>query len=150
MGVVSVLRSVVLLACSMLSGCALAAGALAEDAYIAAFRTDIVDTSALSTEELQQLLYLPSYDADAVFAYVSLGPQVGLSCRETTQWVPVLSETNGLTPEAVAMTQLKAKVIKAGGDAVRAATCVHHSTVDWKNDCFASWTCTGEAVRVQR
>jgi hypothetical protein len=147
-GVGRTLRSVSLLACSLLSGSALVVGDIADTAYTAAFRTDIVDTSVLSSDELQRVLQLQTYEAEAVFAYTSIGQQTGLSCRETTRWVPVLSERNGMTPEEVAMTQLKVKVIKAGGDAVRAPTCVHRSTIDWKDNCFASWTCTGEAIRV--
>lgn len=147
-GVRVVSRGACVLGCSMLSGCALMVGDIADDAYTAAFRTDMVDTSALSPDELQQLPRVQSYGTDAGVAYASLGQFEGLSCRETIRWVPVLSETNGLTPEAVAMTQLKVKAIKAGGDAIRAPTCVYRSTMDWKNNCFASWVCSGEAIRV--
>jgi len=143
-------RGVVVLGCLLVGGCALMAADVGETVYTAAFRTEIEDTSALSADELQQLLHIKIYRADPGVAYTSIGPTHGISCRETTRWVPELSDVNGRTPEEGAMTQLKVKAMKAGGNAILAPTCVHHSKVDWGNNCFASWICTGEAVRVQQ
>jgi len=143
-------RAVVVLGSALLSGCALAAGDIADAGYNAAFRTKIEDMAALSADELQELTRVQTFSADTGLTYASVGKIEGFSCRETTRWIPVLSETNGRTPEEAAMTQLKVKTIKAGGNAILAPTCVHDSDMDWGNNCFASWTCTGVAIRLEQ
>nr|MBP6110742.1 hypothetical protein [Rhodocyclaceae bacterium]MBP6280384.1 hypothetical protein [Rhodocyclaceae bacterium] len=63
-------------------------------------------------------------------------------------WRPVLNELNGLTPEAAALTQLRLKALKKGANAVAAPVCTHNVGIDWGNNCFESWVCTGQAVLV--
>jgi len=115
-----------------------------------AFRTEIVDTATLSAEELQQLSRVRTYSADTTPSYTSLGQLNGLACRDAVRWVPELSRLNGSTPEEAAKTQLKVKVVKVGGNAIRSPTCSNHSVVDWGNNCWASWICTAEAIRVEQ
>jgi hypothetical protein len=133
---------------ALLGGCALAVGDIADKPYTAAFRTDIQDTATLTADEQSRLSRVQVYDTATGLSYTSFGNLTGLSCRETTRWVPPLSDMNGTTPELAAMTQLEVKTLKAGGDAIPAPTCKHRSTIDGGNNCFASWRCTGEVIRV--
>jgi hypothetical protein len=136
--------------CCCLSGCAVILGSAIGEQVTVAFRTEIVDTAALSAEEQQQLARVRTYSADTTPSHTSLGQLKGLSCRDAVRWVPELSELNGRTPEEAAMTQLKVKVIKVGGNGMLSPTCSNHSVVDWGNNCWASWICTGEAIRVEQ
>jgi hypothetical protein len=136
-------RGVILVGCSLLGGCI----HTADNLYNAAFRTEIADTSTLSADDLEQLLKVHVYISDKELVLASIGQMEGISCRETTGWNPPLSPVNGWTPEAAAMTQLKLKVLRAGGNAIVSPTCVHHEGIDWRNNCFDSWTCAGKAVR---
>jgi hypothetical protein len=143
-------RVALILGVPSLGGCAVSIGNEIGDAYTGAFRTEIVSAYALSAEEQQQLSRMQTYSVDTAPSHTPLGQLKGLSCRETLRWVPEVSELNGRTPEEVAMTQLKVKVLKVGGNAILSATCSNHSVVDWGNNCFASWICTGEAIRVEQ
>ena len=143
-------RVALVLGVPSLGGCAVSISNQIGDAYTSAFRTEIVSAYALSAEEQQQLSRMQTYSVDTAPSHTSLGQLKGLSCRETLRWVPEVSELNGRTPEEVAMTQLKVKVIKVGGNGILSPTCSNHSVVDWGNNCFASWICTGEAVRVEQ
>lgn len=149
-GASSAFGGVVVLGSALLGGCALVAGDIADARYNAAFRTKIEDTATLSADELQELTRVQTFSADTGLTYTSVGKIEGLSCRETTRWIPVPSEANGKTPEEAAMKQLKIKAIKAGGNAILAPTCVHRSEMDWGNNCFASWTCAGVAIRLEQ
>jgi hypothetical protein len=135
------------------SGCAV----VGDKAYSAAFRTPFVDATKLSAEELQQLATIQVREASEEPIYVSRGKITGLACSLSVAplvpiffWTPPLSAANGSTPKAVAMTQFKIKALKLGADAVLSPSCVHHEIVDWGNNCFESWICTGEAVQTQR
>lgn len=84
-----------------------------------------------------------------------IGKFQGLACQVSTsnlesgrRWWPKLSEANGLTPEQVALRQLQLKAFRAGGNALINWTCVHKPEVDWLNNCFESWVCSGEAIRI--
>ena len=77
------------------------------------------------------------------------GAVMGLACRLTTTWQPELNETNGTTPEEAARKQLLLKAMQLGANAVAAPSCKHKEGIDWRNNCFASWACTGEAILVQ-
>jgi hypothetical protein len=61
-------------------------------------------------------------------------------------WRPELNEKNGQTPEEAARTQLRVKAMQKGADAVAAPSCKHKDGIDWSNNCFESWVCTGQAV----
>jgi len=119
-----------------------------------AFRTPMVEVSKLSAEELRQLAALPVREAAPQPGDVPRGKITGLACSLSVAplvpvffWTPPLSAANGSTPKAVAITQLKIKAMKLGADAVASSSCVHHEIVDWGNNCFESWICTGEAVQ---
>lgn len=145
-------RAMVGLAMIASSGCAAIGG---DVAYSAIFRISIEDASSLSADELQELRQIKLYSSDKVVTYVSKGEVKGLSCKLSIaplipiwHWKPAMSERNGSTPEEVAMTQLKIKALRAGGNAVLSTACSHNDGLDWGNNCFESWTCAGKAVRV--
>ena len=148
----AVVGIVVILGCPLLGGCAAIAG---DAAYSAAFRTKIEDPSQLPTDELRQLELVQLYNSDQGLSYVSKGRVAGLSCKLSIAplipvwvWKPALSELNGKTPEDAAMTQLKIKALKSGGNAVLSPTCTHKDGLDWGNNCFESWMCVGHAIQV--
>jgi hypothetical protein len=143
-------RVALVLGVPSLGGCAVTLGNAIGEQLTDAFRTEIVSAYALSAEQQQQLSRMQTYTADTAPSHTPLGQLKGLACRETVRWVPEMSELNGSTPEEVAMTQLKVKVVKVGGNAILSPTCSNHSVVDWGNNCFASWLCTGEAIRVEQ
>ena len=77
---------------------------------------------------------------------------MGLSCKLTAAllvfkwvWTPELNEGNGLTPQAAALTQLRIKALLSGANAVVAPSCKRSEGLDWGNNCFESWRCTGQA-----
>lgn len=135
------------------SGCAV----VGDKAYSAAFRTPFVDVTKLSADELSQLAAIQVREASQEPGDVARGKVTGLACSLSVAplvpiffWTPPLSAANGRTPKSVAMTQLKIKALKLGADAVLSPSCVHHEIVDWGNNCFESWICTGDAVQTQR
>jgi hypothetical protein len=129
--------------------------------YSAAFRIEIEDASKLSADELRQLEDVQFYSSDEGLTYTSIRQVRSLSCKTSGsvafpeffwakwRWLPDLSETNGKTPEDAAKTQLKIKALRAGGNAVLSSTCTHNESIDWGNNCFESWICIGDAVRVE-
>jgi hypothetical protein len=81
------------------------------------------------------------------------GEVVGLACKLTVallvfkwNWRPELGDTNGKTPEEAARTQLRLKAMNLGANAVASPICIHKDGIDWGNNCFESWVCTGQAV----
>ena len=139
-----------ILSCALLQGCAALAG---DAAYSAAFRIKIEDVSQLSADERRQLLDVKLVTAPAGPDYLSKGKITSIACKLSIAplipvwtWRPVLSEANGTTPEEAALIQLKLKAVRAGGDALIASSCIHHSSIDWSNNCFETWMCTGEAA----
>ena len=135
------------------AGCASIGAAYGGEAlYNAAFREKITDPTKLSADEqskLQQVQVLalaPGADS------APKGRVVGLSCKLTVAvfvfkwvWKPELNETNGLTPEEAARTQVRIKAMQAGANAVVAPTCTHKDGIDWGNNCFESWQCAAQA-----
>jgi len=143
---------VVAAAGATMSGCAVVGDA----AYSAAFRTTFVDVAKLSAEELRQLDAMQVREARDGLVYVSRGKVTGLACSLSVAplvpvffWTPPLSEVNGRTPKEAAMTQMRVKALKLGANAVLSPSCVHHDIVDWGNNCFESWACTGEAMETR-
>ncbi len=134
-------------------GCAsIGTGYGAEAAYNSAFREKISDGSKLSAEEQMRLQQVRLIEATDGIVGTPKGEVVGLSCKLTAAlfvfkwvWKPELNETNGLTPEEAARTQLRIKAVQIGGNAVVGPTCTHKEGIDWSNNCFESWRCTGQA-----
>jgi hypothetical protein len=140
-----------------LSGCAsLAVGSGADALYSSVFRIKIEDVSKLSQDELlaaQAIILLPSAQAPDS---IDKGPVAGLACKLSVAplipkffWHPPLSEELAPTPEDVARLQLKVKALRAGANAVVESQCRQHGGIDWGNNCFDSWVCTGRAVALR-
>lgn len=163
--------SLVLASVALLTGCAAvavsavvtaAAGAAAsvagEAAYSGAFRIKIEDMSTLPEDVARQVRAVRLVNPQTESVYTAKGKVSGLACQVSTgylssggRWWPQPSEANGLTPEDIAIMQLKLSAFRAGGNAVVSWSCVHKGdgdwSVDWSNNCFESWVCTGVAVR---
>ena len=139
----------------VVSGCAsIGASYGAESVYNAAFRTKIEDVSTKTPDEQVRVRQVKFVDANADLI-TSKGKVVGLSCKLTPAvlvfrwvWRPELNEVNGTTPEEAARTQLLFKALQLGANAVVAPNCVHKAGIDWRNNCFESWVCAGQAAIV--
>ena len=101
----------------------------------------VAQISDLSTDELKRLHNVRLLDSDNGIHYTSLGRVKGLSCKGS--WM------SGDTKQEAAMTQLKMKAVQMDANAVLYPTCSHDASVDWGNNCWESWVCVGEAVRVK-
>jgi hypothetical protein len=136
-----------------ISGCAsVGIGYGGEAAYNAAFRDKITDASKLPAEEQNKLQQVKVIESASGVEGTPKGEVVGLACKLTVAafvfkwvWKPELNEVNGLTPEDAARTQLRIKAMQAGANAVIAPSCTHKDGIDWGNNCFESWRCTGQA-----
>ena len=141
---------------ALLSGCASINTAYVVDAaYNAEFRVKIDDASKLPEQDQSRLKQIKFIESAVPLAGTAMGQVVGLSCKLTVAlfvfqwtWRPELNETNGQTPKEAARTQLLVKAMQKGANAVAAASCIHKDGIDWGNNCFESWVCTGEAVLV--
>lgn len=138
------------LAISHLAGCAALVG---DAAYSKAFRVQIEDASNLSQEDLEVVRATPTISAAGAQRGTVRGQVKGLACKLSIAplipvwiWNPKLSAANGNTPEEAAMMQLKLAVRRVGANALSAPNCMHKDGIDWGNNCFDSWTCSGEAV----
>jgi hypothetical protein len=97
--------------------------------------------SDLSTAQLRQLHQIKFYDSDAGLRYLDIGKIKGLSCKG--------SAISGNAMEEAARTQLKMNALKAGANGIIFPTCSHDASVDWGNNCWESWVCVGQAIRVE-
>ena len=131
------------------SGCAsLGLADAAESAYNAASRITIVDLSKLNVEDEIRLKHITFIESATGLNALPKGGVSGLACRLTMTWQPELNETNGMIPEEAARRQLVLKAMRMGANAVAGPNCKHKKLIDWGNNCFESWVCTGEAVLV--
>lgn len=97
--------------------------------------------SDLSVNQLKMLQDIQLYDSADDLNYITLGKVKGLSCKG--------SAYSGNTDKEAAITQLKIKALKINANAILYPTCSHDSSVDWGNNCWESWVCVGEAIRVK-
>ena len=69
-----------------------------------------------------------------------MGTVKGLSCHRNQYQV-------ANTTDAEALQGIRINAAKLGADAVINTFCQTNSTIDWRNNCWASITCVGEAIR---
>ena len=139
---------------AMLSGCAsVGASYGVESAYNAAFRTKIEEATKLSEEERLRLSEVKFVELAQSLGSAPKGEVIGLACKLTVAvlvfkwtWRPELGPVNGATPDEAARTQLRLKAMTRGANAVAGPSCIHKDGIDWGNNCFESWVCTGQAV----
>ena len=146
-------RRALTIGCCLLSGCAATSGSGSGAAAPTAEPPVVEDTSRLSAEDLRLLQAVRIHESNKGLVVVSKGPVAGLACKVAVgffapQWIwkPALSEIDGGTPQLAAMTQLKLRAVRRGGNAVIAPTCAHNEWFDWKNGCVESWVCEGQAA----
>ena len=75
-------------------------------------------------------------------AYDMLGTVDGLACKRNAYM-----ETEVARSEA--MDEIKVKAAKLGANAVINLVCQKSSSTDWRNNCWASDKCIGDAVRLK-
>jgi hypothetical protein len=138
------------------SGCAsIGASIGVEASYNAAFRAKLEDISKKPIEDQIKTQQVRFLDESPNLAVQQKGQVVGLSCKLTPAvfvfswvWHPELNEINGMNPEDAARRQLSFKAMQLGANAVVKASCTHRDGIDWGNNCFESWICTGQAILV--
>jgi len=144
--------ALILIYCSQLTSCAVLAAVTVDGVYAAAFRTTIVDPSRLSADDQEKARAVQVLTTSDTPPHVSKGAVKGFACKllglSGWQWRPEPSQTSGSTPEQAALSQMKIKTVQIGGNAVVLGSCSHGDTWDWGNDCFDTWTCIGEAIRI--
>jgi hypothetical protein len=149
----AIVKVVILLGVMLpVSGCALSVGRAVDDFYNAHYRTTIEDVSLLSQQDHAKLREVAIIESAADGATASKGQVAGLACKlqaPNSKWLPALNDENGSTPEEAARTQLRIKALERGANAVVEPSCKHRRVMDWRNNCFESWVCTGKAVLVQ-
>ena len=72
-----------------------------------------------------------------------LGTVTGLSCNRNKQQVPDVSDQE-------AGEGLKLRAAQMGADAVINTFCQKSSDTDWRNNCWSSVKCVGDAVRFKK
>jgi len=120
-------KTTILISLGMLSGCA----GLGQ----------IESVDDLSIEQLKQVNEVKFITDPNGLKYISMGKIKGLSC-------PGSAFSGGISEED-AKTQLKIKAVKLNANAVLYPTCSHDPSVDWGNNCWESWICIGEAIKLQ-
>lgn len=95
--------------------------------------------SDLTTEQLQKVHQVKTFRSPPE-NFVSLGRIKGLACKG--------SGLSGTPTEESAMTQLKIKAVLVDADGILYPTCSQDNSVDWGNNCWESWVCVGEAVKL--
>ena len=72
--------------------------------------------------------------------YEVLGTVTGLSCNRNKYQAPDVSDRE-------AIEGVKLKAAKMGADAVINTFCQKNSDTDWRNNCWSSVKCIGDAIR---
>jgi len=73
-------------------------------------------------------------------SYEIIGPVTGLSCNRNKYQAQDISD-------AEALQGVKINAVALGADAVINTFCQTNSDTDWRNSCWASVKCIGDAVR---
>lgn len=73
-------------------------------------------------------------------AYEVIGPVTGLSCNRNKYQAQDVSDSE-------ALQGVKINAAQVGADAVINTFCQKNSDTDWRNNCWASVKCIGDAVR---
>lgn len=71
--------------------------------------------------------------------YKTIGPVSGLSCNRNKYQVQDISDSE-------ALQGIKIRAARLGADAVINTFCQKNSDADWRNNCWASIKCIGDAV----
>ena len=94
----------------------------------------------LSSEQRSKAASMKVYDSPPKDSYVILGTVTGLSCNRNKYQTQAISDHEGL--EGV---KIQAALLDA--DAVINTFCQTNSDTDWRNNCWASVKCVGDAIK---
>lgn len=97
-----------------------------------------VRISEMSSEEIRRYNEMQLLPSGSAPSEGTLGRVEGLSCGGDGQAV---------VSEAEALDQLKMKAAKLGARSLSNVACQYHGRVDWKNNCWKSYTCVGDAFQ---
>jgi len=96
----------------------------------------------LSPVQRRKAATMQVFKGDPGRPVVAVGMVEGLSCHRNAY------STNDVS-EAEAIAGLKLRAAQLGADAVVSVVCQKDSGTDWRNNCFGSVKCVGDAVRFQ-
>ena len=99
----------------------------------------VESVTSLSNDEIRRLSQIKEYTTDEGLTYISLGSIRGLSCEGGTA-MSASANVEG------AMAQLRIKAVQLGGNGILYPVCSQNAGVDWRNNCFDSVVCVGEAI----
>ncbi len=96
----------------------------------------------LTGEQRAKAASMKVYDGATDRAYEILNTVSGLSCNRNKHQAQAISDHE-------ALEGLKIKAATLGADAVINTFCQTNSDTDWRNNCWASVKCIGDAVKFQ-
>jgi len=95
----------------------------------------------LTPQQREAVLHVQILEKPPSGEYDSLGVVSGLSCNRNKFQAPKISEDE-------AMQGLRIEATKRGATAVMNTFCQTNSDTDWRNNCWASVKCVGDAIKV--
>jgi hypothetical protein len=96
----------------------------------------------LSSEQRAKAAALPVLSEPPIQSYEVLGTVTGLSCNRNKYQAPNISDEE-------ALQGLKINAVILGADAVINSLCQTNSDTDWRNNCWASVKCVGDAIKLK-
>ena len=94
----------------------------------------------LTSSQRAQLNSLVVLKGDSDIPYTVIGTVDGLSCNRNAYQKQDISDEE-------AMQGIRIKAVNLNADAVINVYCQTNSDMDWKNNCWASIKCIGDAVK---
>ena len=95
----------------------------------------------LTPQQREAVLHVQLLDDPPSGEFDSLGVVTGLSCNRNKFQAPNISEDE-------AKQGLRVQAAKLGATAVVNTLCMTSSDTDWRNNCWASVKCVGDAIKV--
>lgn len=95
---------------------------------------------SLTSEQRAKVSEIEIHKGKPEREYLVLGEVNGLSCNRNAYQAQDVSESE-------ALEGIKIKTVLLGGDASINTVCQKNSDTDWKNNCWASVKCIGDAVK---
>jgi uncharacterized protein YbjQ (UPF0145 family) len=94
----------------------------------------------MSPQQRARTAAVQIYSGATARPYEVIGPVTGLSCNRNKFQAQDVSD-------AEALQGIKINAAQMGADAVINTVCQKNSDTDWRNNCWASVKCIGDAVR---
>jgi uncharacterized protein YbjQ (UPF0145 family) len=94
----------------------------------------------LSPQQRAQLSSIVVFNDTPERGFDVLGTVTGLSCNRNAHQAQDVSDRE-------ALEGIKVKAAKMGADGIINTFCQKNSDTDWRNNCWASVKCIGDAVR---